>query len=117
MASPVSKKRMRRTPATKAHPATLRNVPIDEERIKQLMKQAVREVSQEEGAQQAATAAGQGSQNEQPPRPSEDPLRGKSRDEITSLARQAEGSWMETEGSDTSVEIVRRLRDEWKHRP
>ncbi len=32
---------------------------------------------------------------------------------LVELARQAEGSWKETEPRGTSVEIVRRLRDEW----
>ncbi len=30
------------------------------------------------------------------------------------LARQAKGSWKKSEGAGTAVEIVRRLRDEWK---
>lgn len=36
------------------------------------------------------------------------------RAKFVALARQAKGSWKENEGSGTAVEIVRRLRDEWK---
>ncbi|MBI3742431.1 MAG: hypothetical protein HY257_11850 [Chloroflexi bacterium] len=32
---------------------------------------------------------------------------------LVELARQARGSWKDTEPQGTSVEIVRRLRDEW----
>ena len=35
------------------------------------------------------------------------------RAKLVALARQAKGSWKESEGHGTSVEIVRRLRDEW----
>lgn len=113
MASTVSKKRSRRTPTSRPR----KPVPLDEERIKQLMKQAVREVLQEEREQQGATPLRQPSQSEQEPRARVDPLRGKNRAEMIALARQAEGSWKESEGAGTAVEIVRRLRDEWKHRP
>jgi hypothetical protein len=44
-------------------------------------------------------------------------MRGKSREELVALALQARGSWRESEGTGTSVEIVRKLRDEWEHRP
>ncbi len=35
------------------------------------------------------------------------------RAKLVKLARQAKGSWKESEGEGTAVEIVRRLRDEW----
>ncbi len=35
---------------------------------------------------------------------------------LVELALQAEGNWKTTEPQGTAVEIVRRLRDEWKHR-
>ncbi len=33
--------------------------------------------------------------------------------QIATLAAQAKGSWTSTDATGTSVEIVRRLRDEW----
>ncbi len=36
------------------------------------------------------------------------------RAKLVKLARQAKGSWKKSEGTGTAVEIVRRLRDEWK---
>jgi len=45
------------------------------------------------------------------------PMSAAERARLVALARQAEGSWKESEGSGTAVEIVRRWRDEWKHRP
>ena len=33
---------------------------------------------------------------------------------LLELALQAKGSWKESEGTGTAVEIVRRLRDEWE---
>ncbi len=45
------------------------------------------------------------------------PMSAAERARLVALALQAEGSWKESEGSGTAVEIVRRWRDEWKHRP
>ncbi|OGO39843.1 MAG: hypothetical protein A2Z03_10095 [Chloroflexi bacterium RBG_16_56_8] len=117
MASTISKKRLRRAPASKPRKPAPRSVPLNEERIKQLMKQAVREVLQEERELQGAAPLSQPSESESRPRVRVDPLQGKSREELRALALQAEGSWKESEGTGTAVEIVRRLRDEWKHRP
>ncbi len=36
------------------------------------------------------------------------------RAKLVELALQAKGSWKESEGTGTAVEIVRRLRDEWE---
>lgn len=36
------------------------------------------------------------------------------RAKLVKLARQAKGSWKQSEGQGTAVEIVRRLRDEWR---
>ncbi len=33
---------------------------------------------------------------------------------LVALARRAEGNWKDSEGRGTAVEIVRRLRDEWR---
>ncbi len=38
------------------------------------------------------------------------------RAKLVTLARQAEGNWKATEPQGASVEVVRRLRDEWEHR-
>lgn len=38
------------------------------------------------------------------------------RAELVARARRAEGSWKESEGTGTAVEIVRRLRDEWERK-
>ena len=38
------------------------------------------------------------------------------RAELVEKAKQAEGSWKESEGTGTAVEIVRRLRDEWERK-
>ncbi len=38
------------------------------------------------------------------------------RAELVTRARRAEGSWKESEGTGTAVEIVRRLRDEWERK-
>ena len=43
------------------------------------------------------------------------PLAGDNGKELTALALQARGSWGASEGEGTSVDSVRRLRDEWKH--
>lgn len=114
MVRAISKKRIRRALAPKVSMPTSIGIPIDEDRIKQLIKQAVREVLQEE--RENTTPQILPSQNKQR-RERENPLGGKGREEITELALQAEGSWKESEGAGTSVEIVRRLRDEWKLRP
>jgi hypothetical protein len=94
MASTTKKKR---TKARSPRPPTARN-----NSLKALIKEAVREVLQEE---RAAHAAEQQS------------LAATSRDELVALALQALGSWQESEGPGNSVELVRRLRDDWKHRP
>ncbi len=36
------------------------------------------------------------------------------RAKLVERAKQAKGSWKESEGTGTAVEIVRRLRDEWE---
>ncbi|MBI4788721.1 MAG: hypothetical protein HY782_16945 [Chloroflexi bacterium] len=107
-------KRLRRAPTSKPRKSTPHSVPLDEERIKQLMKQAVREVLQEERELQGPTAPSQPTESEPAPRVRVDPLAGKSPEELRALALAAKGSWKESEGTGTAVEIVRRLRDEWK---
>ncbi len=44
------------------------------------------------------------------------PMSAAQRAKLVALALQAKGSWKESEGSGTAVEIVRRLRDEWRER-
>ena len=34
--------------------------------------------------------------------------------QLVALARRAEGNWRESEGRGTSIEIVRRLREDWQ---
>jgi hypothetical protein len=77
-------------------------ITIDEERIKQLIKQALLEVFEEHSNWLRSFVGLQTS-----------PLSGKSRQELVALARRAEGNWKETEARGTSVEVVRRLREEW----
>ncbi len=38
------------------------------------------------------------------------------RAELVAKAKQAKGSWKESEGTGTAVEIVRRLRNEWERK-
>lgn len=42
------------------------------------------------------------------------PLSAAERAQFVQAALRAAGSWKESEGTGTAVEIVRRLRDEWK---
>ncbi len=93
MASTTKKKRLKAT--------AQRRSAVRDEHLKELVKEAVREVLHEERAANGNQA----------------PLVDKGRQELVALALQARGSWQENEGTGTSVEIVRRLRDEWKHRP
>lgn len=41
------------------------------------------------------------------------PMSENERSKLVKLARQAKGSWEESEGKGTAVQIVRRMRDEW----
>lgn len=94
MASMMKKKRFKVT--------TPRESNTRDKHLKELIKAAVREVLAEERAIQ-----GSGQQL----------LASMSREELVALALEAHDNWPESEGMGTSLDLVGRRQDEWKHRP